>query len=407
MFSAKFFIKPEKHNALMLRITNNRKKAELFMGMRLAPEQLLDVMSGKPHPKNFVYSSAIKKWNLLLDKLKIELADNGQTDMDALEIRERFKELAFGMEAKKSAVEKKTAGNFVPFFQEHAATYDRRSTRESNEYTLSTMRKFASETLDSLNFEDINYAWLSDFETYMKRAGLSQNTRKIHFGNIRTAMRDAYKRELTDADPFRRFSFSPAKTRKRSLPVEELRRLFNYPVEPFAEVYRDAFRLIFMLVGINAIDLYNLTAITKGRVEYTRSKTSGLFSIKVEPEALEIIEKYRGEKNLLSYADRWAEYRNFRHQLNRAVSRFGKAQGKGCKDKKEDGPFADVTSYWMRHSWATIAYEIGIPDDVISQALGHQGSGAKVTEVYLRRNMDRIDVANRKVLDWVLYGKRD
>ena len=60
----------------------------------------------------------------------------------------------------------------------------------------------------------------------------------------------------------------------------------------------------------------------------------------------------------------------------------------------------------MRHTWGTIAYELGISDDTISQALGHQGSGARVTEVYIRRNMDKVDEANRRVLDWVLYGKR-
>lgn len=257
-----------------------------------------------------------------------------------------------------------------------------------------------------LNFEDINYAWLSDFENFMKKAGLSQNTRKIHFGNIRTAMREAYKRELTDADPFRRFSFRPAKTRKRSLTVDELRKLFDYPVEPYAEIYRDMMKLSFMLLGINTIDLFNLKEIKKGRIEYDRSKTGGLFSIKVEPEAQMIIDKYKGCNGLLCITDRWSDYRNFRHQLNAAIKRIGKAQGKGKKDLEGEGPFAEVTSYWMRHTWSTIAYELDIPDATISLALGHEGGENRTTNIYIHRNQKKVDEANRRVLDWVLYGKR-
>lgn len=334
----------------------------------------------------------------------MELQDENRVNQDVEVIKNEVKELLFG---KSDVIEEQPqCGTFVSFFKQHIEKYDKRSTRESNEYTLSIMRKKCPE-LDELNFEDINYAWLSDFETWMKKRNLSQNTRKIHFGNIRTAMREAYKREYTEADPFRRFTFRPAKTRKRSLDIKRLRQLFDYPVEPYAEVYRDMMKLSFMLLGINSVDLYNLKSITKnGRVEFARSKTSGLFSIKVEPEAMAIIKKYKGEKNMLMLADRWGDHRNFRHQMNAAVKRIGKAQGKGKKDKDEDGPFAEVTSYWMRHSWATIAYELGISEDVISQAMGHQGTGAKVTEVYIRRSMDKIDEANRKVLDWVLYGKR-
>lgn len=405
MFSYKFYIKDDKKHPLMLRITNNRKKAELSMGFSMDETTLVDVMSAKPMSKNSRYRSLLTRWVTIIEDLRIDLAKAGRGDEDVKVLKEMIREAVLG-EKREEAKEEVKSGTFMSFFIAHTAKYERRSTRESNEYTLSCMRKFASDDLGLLNFEDINYAWLSDFENYMKKAGLSQNTRKIHFGNIRTAMREAYKRELTDADPFRRFTFRPAKTRKRSLSVEELRRLFDYPVVPHAEFYRDMMKLSFMLLGINTIDLYNLKEIKKGRVEYDRSKTGGLFSVKVEPEAMEIINKYKGTQGLLCIADRWSDHRNFRHQLNAAIKRIGKAQGKGKKDKDEDGLFAEVTSYWMRHTWGTIAYELGVSDDTISQALGHQGSGARVTEVYIRRNMDKVDEANRRVLDWVLYGKR-
>lgn len=402
MFSYKFYVREEKNGALMLRITNNRKKAEISMGLRLSVHDLESALSGKSN--NIRFEKMLASWTAQIKEFMLELADAKEQDKEVKEICTILKERLLGIVPK--VEEKSKQGNFVSYYIEHSNNYEKRSTRESNEYTLSVMRKYYKD-LDAMNFEDVTYAWLSDFEVWMKKNNLSQNTRKIHFGNIRTAMREAYKRELTGADPFRRFSFRPAKTRKRSLDVAVLRSLINYPVEPFAEIYRDMFVLGFMLLGINSIDLYNLKEVTRqGRIEYDRSKTGGIFSVKVEPEAMAIIEKYRGEKGLLCIADRWSDHRNFRHQMNAAIKRIGVAQGKGKKDKPSVGLFAEVTSYWARHTWGTLAYEIGVNDDTISQALGHQGSGARVTEVYIRRNMDRVDEANRRVLDWVLYGKR-
>ena len=402
MFSYKFYVREEKNGALMLRITNNRKKAEISMGLRLSVHDLESALSGKSN--NIRFEKMLASWTAQIKEFMLELADAKEQDKEVKEICTILKERLLGIVPK--VEEKSKQGNFVSYYIEHSNNYEKRSTRESNEYTLSVMRKYYKD-LDAMNFEDVTYAWLSDFEVWMKKNNLSQNTRKIHFGNIHTAMREAYKRELTGADPFRRFSFRPAKTRKRSLDVAVLRSLINYPVEPFAEIYRDMFVLSFMLLGINSIDLYNLKEVTRqGRIEYDRSKTGGIFSVKVEPEAMAIIEKYRGEKGLLCIADRWSDHRNFRHQMNAAIKRIGVAQGKGKKDKPSVGLFAEVTSYWARHTWGTLAYEIGVNDDTISQALGHQGSGARVTEVYIRRNMDRVDEANRRVLDWVLYGKR-
>ncbi len=72
-------------------------------------------------------------------------------------------------------------------------------------------------------------------------------------------------------------------------------------IDPNLEVYRDYFALIFMLIGINVVDLVHLQEITPdGRIEYHRAKTHKLYSIKVEPEALVLIEKHKGIKWLLS-----------------------------------------------------------------------------------------------------------
>lgn len=389
----------------MLRLRNNNKKAELSLGLNWTPADLEDAQKEKPKPSNAEKRRILTMYQAKIEEVKHILIEESRIDEDVEVIKDMVRVRLLGKKADAIEVEEASAQDtFINFFLTVGAA-KAKSTAASFDYTLSTMRKYDVQ-LSEKDFEGITYAWLSDFEAWMKEHSLSQNTRKIHFGNIRIAMREAYKRELTNNDPFRRFTFRPEKTRKRSVEVDTLRGLFDYPVEPFAEIYRDMFKLIFMLCGINTIDLYNLTAITpEGRIDYKRAKTGRLYSIKVEPEALEIINRYRGEKKLLCLADRWGDYKNFQHQMNNAIRRFGIAQGKGKKDKDADtpAPFAQVTSYWARHSWASIARSIGVSKDDISLALGH-GDGNPVTSVYIKEDLGAVDRANRRVLDWVLYG---
>ncbi len=47
-----------------------------------------------------------------------------------------------------------------------------------------------------------------------------------------------------------------------------------------------------------------------------------------------------------------------------------------------------------------------IANETIAEALGHE-YGNRITNIYIRKNQKKVDIANRKVLDWVLYGKID
>ena len=49
---------------------------------------------------------------------------------------------------------------------------------------------------------------------------------------------------------------------------------------------------------------------------------------------------------------------------------------------------------------ATIAHKIGISKDVISLALGHE-FGCKTTGIYIDYDLEQIDKANRKVIDYI------
>mgnify|MGYP002625090561 CR=1 FL=1 len=261
--------------------------------------------------------------------------------------------------------------------------------------------KRVSEFDQSADLESVDAGWLKSFEQKCS-ATMRVNTVAIHLRNIRAVFNWAIDEGKTRNYPFARFRIRHEKTRKRSLSVEELRLLRDYPCEEFQKPYRDIFMLMFYLMGINAADLLHLTkkSLRGGRIEYTRAKTGKLYSIKVEPEAMEIIERYKGEKWLLSPLDRVGNHLNWLHRMNDALKNIGKKYRSGRKPEGE-ALFPDLSSYWSRHTWGTLAAEIDTPIDVIAHALGHSIPGLDVTSIYIRFNEKKVDAANRAVIDFV------
>lgn len=401
MFSYKFIVSPK--GKLSVQLICNCKKSQVSCRIDTTKDQLALAQYPKRRTEGIAITSlrsALREFESYLEFLQAKMPRIGMPKVDVKEIGEDFAE-HFGL-IKKRKVD--NTGTFVKHYEQFMESKTNRGTRGVYKHTLDRIRAF-DKNVDNKMFEDIDLKWLTDFEAFCAKTAC-KNARNIHLRNIRAVFNNAIDYEITTAYPFRRFKIRPEATRKRSLSVEELRKLFDYPVEEYAEIYREMFRLIFMLVGINSVDLHGLKSITRdGRIEYKRAKTGRLYSIKVEPEAREIINKYRGKNGLLCIADRWSDSRNFRRQCNKALQKIGQVERKGRGGKKTiTAEFEGVSTYWARHTWATIAASLDIPKDTIAAALGHGGD--TVTDIYIDFDQKKVDAANRRVLDWVLYGKR-
>lgn len=240
---------------------------------------------------------------------------------------------------------------------------------------------------------------------FLAQTAPSKNARNVHLRNIRAVFNDAIDDEVTTCYPFRKFKIRPVATPKRSLSVEQLRKLFAWQVEDYAVKYLDMFKLTFFLIGINVVDLCKLKVITQeGRVKFHRAKTGWLYNIKVELEAAQIIMRYWGRRQLLNMLDTYKSHKYYLKHLNFGLLHIGRVEvGKrGAKSVKPLHPL--LTTYWASHSWATIAASLDIPKETIAHALGHGGN--TVTDIYIDFDQRKVDEANRRVIDWVLYGKR-
>ena len=249
-------------------------------------------------------------------------------------------------------------------------------------------------------FSSVTPDWLRRFETHERtktrpsqrkdgkgkaRTGRMTNGVAIDLRNIRSVFNWALANEWTTAYPFRAYHIKQEQTRNRNLSRDQVQ-----TIKTHGGRYADTFMLMLYLIGINISDLYNLPkdAIRNGRLEYRRNKTGRLFSIKVEPEAQAIIDKYRGDNKLLCFADTCKDYKTYLHHMNNELHNIV-----GC------------TSYWSRHTWASAASSLDVSMETISHALGHS-VGLEVTNIYVEYDTRKVDEANRKVIDWVTKDEK-
>lgn len=262
--------------------------------------------------------------------------------------------------------------------------------------------------LINLPIQDITPTWLEGFATFMSKT-MGTNARAIHLRNLRAVIKYAIRNDVELKDPFIRYSIKREDTRHRALTPEQFKTLFTYPLpqkEKELIEYRDIALLVFYLVGINVADLFEAEKLVNGRLEYDRRKTHRHYSINIEPEAAAILKKYKGKRHLLKYADTNISHISLTKKLDKALKRIGPVTYDPSPTRNHqpfkiwNGLYPEISVYWLRHTWATFAAKLGIPKDTIALCLGH---GKKtVTDIYIDYDLDLIDQANRKVIDYAV-----
>lgn len=303
---------------------------------------------------------------------------------------------------------KEDSSLFLPFFREFMDGKKNPGTKglyRDTYYKVTAFCRAVNKDAYELRYEDITKSWLASFEEFCMRTE-KQNTASRHLRDIRAVLNAAIDEGFTTSYPFRRFKIKRAETIDKSYSAEELRCLFDYDCYPGGEKEAvDIFKLMFCLIGINSKDLANAETIKRGRLDYIRAKTKKRYSIKIEQEALDIINRYKGKTHILDILERCPNYKTYFNRMGKTLRKVGKIRRNGMTSVGE-AILPDVCIGSARTSWATIAQsELDIPRDVIAAALGHHT--VDVTSTYLRTDWrNKVDEANRKVMDWVFYKKK-
>lgn len=384
---------------LKLRVWHKNSGFYIPLEVRISPEHWDSVTREVVgHHRKTSLNSFIKRQFIKYEDKLFEILSSGELNqLTTKELQERM-----------TGSLKLTQKSFKEYAEYFSSTHAKPGTQRLYKETLSAISKFTD--IDKLKFEDINPAWLREFDRFLTNNGRpSANSRGILMRNIRAIFNDAINNDEIGLElyPFRKFKIRTEATVKRSLTVEELRELRDYPCEVNQQKWKDTFMLIFYLIGINVTDLLSIETIKDNRIEYRRAKTYKLYNIKLEPEAQEILNKYRGCSRLLNFSENYKDPRDFIRRLNANLQNIGpyewilnaSVDHPKKNKKKVNSVFPKITSYWARHTWATIAASLDIPKETIAAALGHGGNS--VTDIYINFDQRKVDEANRKVIDYV------
>lgn len=392
MITTKFYLdirKGRKDGTYSIKINVTRKRKVLFVntGFSSSKDKWNNDHFTDKEPNYRAKNVRLRDMMNKVEKVIFELGESGrENSISENDLKKLIEDSVFGKNT--------NTYTFISCLDEFLETKTKYGTRKVYVETRKKVEAFDPDA----TFETMNVNWLTRFENDMIKSGLGTNYRGIQLRNIRAVFNYAIDNEYTTLYPFRRFKIKKEETAKRSLSLEELIKLRDCQVEPYQEKYRDMFMLMFYLMGINAVDLFSLPPLKGDKIIYHRAKTNKLYEIKVEPEAMEIIDRYRGKNYMLDILDEYKNYNDFLHWMNIGLKKIGELKRVGRGGKKIIDPyFPEISSYWSRHTWATIAASLDIPKETIAAALGH--SSNSVTDIYIKFDKSKVDKANRAVLD--------
>lgn len=272
----------------------------------------------------------------------------------------------------KDAIKKDKPVNvtFPVFARIYVQESDRkRSTKENLMTTVTVLQEFRP----GLDFKDITYTFLRDFEVHLKEKGNSVNTVAKHMRQLRTLVNEAINQGYipSDAYPFRKYKIKQEKGRKEFLTPDELKRLENLDVDKKLRHVLDAF-LFCCYTGLRYSDFCQLTSENIIRVNGKRwlhfksVKTDVEIRLPLhllfEGKALAVLERYDIVTDFAKIGPN-SEANKYLAQLA-TLARIRK----------------HITYHTARHTCATLLVHQGVPITTVQKLLGH--TSVRTTEVY-------------------------
>ena len=276
--------------------------------------------------------------------------------------------------------------------------YGKTRTAETYRTALNKLKEFRK-GLD-FTFEKLDCCMMEKYQSFLFSQGLIPNSISFHMRILRAAFNRAVQEGVCrPQNPFRYVYTGVDKTKKRSLSIESIKALKTLDLESDRNLSfaRDMFLLSFYFRGMSFIDMAFLrkSDLKNGTLTYFRRKTGKRLIIRWTDEMQEIIDTYTCDSTpyllpIIKGGSRnpYTEYRKMQYTVNRQLKKIGVHLGLPIT----------LTAYVARHSWATIAREIGIPMSTISESLGHESENT--TRIYLSLiDTSAVDLANSRIIE--------
>ncbi len=276
-------------------------------------------------------------------------------------------------------------------------------TLENYRSAISKVREFAGDNWQRLTVAAITRQWTDNFTRWLQQQHADKpQTVDFYLRTFRAVYRHALNltESTANAQPFGGprpgGSFSAKRALKRGDMLKILSPELREKLKPRQIEALDVLVFIFYSRGMAFQDVYRLrwSMISDGRIRYKRSKTGVLIDVEVVPELEEIINRYHRKDSPYVFPFLHESRKgNTGKELSEksALRRINRAVYNIIGDVK-------ITTYVLRHTWATLMLEDGSQVEVISQCMGH--SSIRTTQIYLSRISSRkIDKAVRGMYD--------
>lgn len=260
----------------------------------------------------------------------------------------------------------------------------------------------------SFRLQEVTPGWVGGFVEWLQAChGDKPQTVDFYLRTLRAMCRHLlvlrHLRWEGGQSPFSGIRTKGIRPAKRALNECEVRRLTHPSLRKSLPAHLQCTLdvLLFILYerGMVFQDVYNLKwdmVSPDGHIFYLRSKTHCPIDVEVTPEAARIMERYRRGDTAWVFP--------FLHE-GRSATRHALSEESALRrinaQAKRIGLGADIalplTTYVMRHTWATLMLEAGKSVELIGQCLGH--TSIATTQIYLSRiSVSRVD---REVEDMV------
>ena len=250
---------------------------------------------------------------------------------------------------------------------------------------------------DGITDETVTADLIKAFEQWHAEKNYSRNYAACNMRNLR-ALVNRCLGQSKGKELFAAVRTSNTPTAKRAVDKDTLLRLnaLKLPHGSMEALARDIAIFQFRAMGMPLIDLAfaRKSQLKDGHIVYRRHKTRCQTCVLVTDEIRKILERVSPKDSPYLFpilttekpeeADR--QYRRFLQRYNRTLGRLSEKAGVNVR----------LTSYCLRHTWASLAHEEGENMNYISQALAH--TNTETTRAYLLGiSSEKIDAVSRRV----------
>jgi len=258
-----------------------------------------------------------------------------------------------------------------------------------------------------LSFKNLNVGLLEKYEAHLRGRNNQDSGIAFRMRSIRAIYNSAIRNGIVKAEyyPFDKYKISKLKGKgqKRALSRAEIKKILDVDLSERPDLINTKNYFIFSYFsrGINFVDMMKLKNenVQGKNIEYIRSKTKGRFIIKILPPVQVILDYYAVNNSMTDYIfpillKNDLTPMQIENRKHKTLSKFN-------RDLKElailAGVNKNVTSYVIRHSFATNLKQLGVATDLISESMGH--TNLDITNSYLKGfENEEIDDANEKLL---------